>query len=84
MTKRIPLVLALALAALAGLATPASARWWGDGRWHYDERWHADRWHGYYYRPPPVVYSTPYAYGYYPPPVVYDAAPGINFNVRIP
>jgi hypothetical protein len=30
-----------------------------------------------------VVYGTPYNYGYYSPPVVYDAAPGINFNVRI-
>ena len=32
-----------------------------------------DRYYGYYYREPPVVYSTPYNYGYYPPPVVYNS-----------
>jgi len=84
MTKRIPLALVLALAAFAGLATPASARWWGDGGWHEDNRWAGDRWYGYNYRPPPVVYGTPYNYGYYSPPIVYDAAPGISFNIRIP
>ena len=30
MTKRIPLAVGLALAAVAGLAAPASARWYGD------------------------------------------------------
>jgi len=60
MTNRITFVLVLALAAFVGLATPASARWWGDGQWHDDNRWQGDRWHGYYYRPPPVVYATPY------------------------
>ena len=84
MQNRITVVFALALIALAGLATPASARWYGDGRWHEDNRWHGnDRWHGYTYRAPPVVYGTPYNYGYYAPPLVYDNAPGINFNVRI-
>ena len=70
MTKRITLAAVLALAAFAGLAAPASARWYGDGRWHEDNRWnnnHNNRWNGYTYRPPPVVYGTPYNYGYYAP-----------------
>ena len=83
MTKRI-LFAALLTLAVAGTAGSASARWWGDGRWHYDNRYHGDRWYGYTYRAPPVVYATPYNYGYYAPPLVYDAAPGINFSVRIP
>ena len=85
MTNRITLAIALAVAAFGALATPASARWDGDGRWHDDERWHNNnRYYGYEYRAPPVVYGTPYNYGYYSPPVVYDASPGITFNVRIP
>jgi hypothetical protein len=68
------------------LATPASAAWWGNGRWHYDDRWsnYNDRYYGYNYRAPPVVYSTPYNYGYYPPPAVYDRAPpGPGFSITI-
>ena len=71
----------LALAALAG---PASARWYGDGSWHEDDRYVAPAnryYNGYYYRAPPIVYSTPYNYGYYPPPVYYDNTPG--FTIRI-
>jgi len=85
MTNRITLAIALAVAAFGALATPASARWEGDGRWHEDTRWQDNsRHYGYEYRAPPVVYGTPYNYGYYAPPIVYDTAPGINFNVRIP
>ena len=58
MTRRIPLVLVLALAAVAGLVAPASARWWGNNGWYEDNRWAGDRWYGYNYRPPPVVYGT--------------------------
>lgn len=83
--NRMILAAALALAAFGGLATPASARWWGDGRWHEDERWNrGEHYYGYNYRPPPVVYGTPYNYGYAPPPVVYGAEPGVNLNVHIP
>ena len=50
--------LVLAHAALAGVAAPASARWWGDGRWHEDNRWHNNNhYYGYHYRAPPVVYA---------------------------
>ena len=68
----------------AGLAAPASARWYGDGRWHEDNRWNNNnnRWNGYTYRPPPVVYGTPYNYGYYAPPVIYDSAPGFSITIR--
>jgi hypothetical protein len=76
--------------ALVAVAAPASASWWGDGRWHEDNRWNNDnnnnknwnnRYYGYHYRDPPVVYATPYNYGYQPPPVVYDNTPG--FTIRI-
>ena len=83
MTKRMILAAALAVSALGALAAPASARWWGDGRWHYDNRWNSsDRYYGYYYRAPPVVYGTPYNYGYYSPPVVYDSTPGFSITIR--
>jgi len=84
MTKRI-VSLVLGVLALAAVAAPASAAWWGDGRWHSDARWHSwpDRYYyGYYYRAPPVVYSTPYNYGYYAPPVVYDNTPGFSISIR--
>ncbi|MSP77171.1 MAG: hypothetical protein EXR12_13665 [Rhodospirillaceae bacterium] len=81
--------LVLGTLTLAAMAGPASARWWGDGRWHDDNRWDGPRdnnqdryYNGYYYRPPPVVYGTPYNYGYAPPPVYYDnTLPG--FTIRI-
>ncbi len=84
-TKRIATAVALAVVASAALAAPARARWWGDGRWHDDDRGehHHGDYDGYHYRPPPVVYGTPYNYGDYPPPVVYDNAPGVGFNVHI-
>ncbi|HEY2873333.1 MAG TPA: hypothetical protein VGJ56_15525 [Reyranella sp.] len=86
MTKRILFAAALAALAVTGMANSASARWWGDGRWHEDDRWHQGphpSYYGNHYRPPPVVYSTPYNYGYTPPPVVYGGEPGLNFNVNI-
>ncbi len=86
MTKRIAAALAMAVIAGASLATPASARWWGDGRWHDDDRWreHHEHYYGYHYQPPPVVYGTPYNYGYAPPPVVYGAEPGVTFSFHVP
>jgi hypothetical protein len=82
MVKRIALTATLALVAGA-LAAPASARC-GDGRWQEDTRWHSnDRYYGYHYRTPPVVYTRPYNY-YYAPPVVYGAEPGLNFTIRVP
>ncbi|MFI4999760.1 MAG: hypothetical protein ACHQK9_07755 [Reyranellales bacterium] len=70
-----------ALVALATLAGPASARWYGNE--HYDNGWHGnEHYNGYYYRPPPVVYGTPYYNGYYyPPPVIYDNQPGITIRL---
>ena len=70
-----------ALVALAAMAGPASARWYEGNR--YDNGWHGnDHYNGYYYREPPVVYSTPYNNGYYyPPPVIYNNTPG--FTIRL-
>ena len=84
--KAIVLVAGLVVGAMA-LAAPASAAWWGNGRWHQDNRWtnYNDRYYGYNYRAPPVVYATPYNYGYVPPPVVYDnvvPAPGFSLTIR--
>jgi hypothetical protein len=84
MNKRIAIVAALALTAVAGLATPASARWWGDGHWHYDNRHWNNHYYGYHYQAPPVVYGAPYNYGYAAPPIVYGGEPGVNLNVHIP
>ena len=84
MTKRIALVAVLAAVAVAGLAAPASARWYGNGGWHRDNRAWDHHYYGYHYAAPPVVYGTPYNYGYVAPPVVYGGEPGINFNVHIP
>jgi len=74
--------------ALAAIAAPAGAYWDGNGQWRTDYRWdgprdphHDHRYNGYGYRPPPVVYNTPYNYGYYPPPVIYNNTPG--FTIRI-
>ncbi|NDH60110.1 MAG: hypothetical protein EBY18_00340 [Alphaproteobacteria bacterium] len=95
--SRIGLAASLVLGALAftAVAAPASAAWWGkDGQWHQDNRWNNNdnnnnrnnddwnnRYYGYHYREPPVVYGTPYNYGYQPPPVIYDNTPG--FIIRI-
>jgi hypothetical protein len=81
--KVIGLAAGLVVGTLA-LAAPASAAWYGNGGWHNDNRWsnYNDRYYGYHYRAPPVVYSTPYNYGYYPPPVVYDNTPGFTFTIR--
>lgn len=86
MTKRVATAIALTLVAVATVASPASARWWGDGRWHDDDRWgeRHERYYGYHYAPPPVVYAAPYNYGYVAPPVVYGAEPGISFSIRVP
>jgi hypothetical protein len=80
--KHIGLALCIVLGAMA-IAAPAGAWWGGDGRWHPDNRWqnYNERYYGYHYRAPPVVYATPYNYGYYAPPVVYDNTPG--FTIRI-
>lgn len=90
-SKRIGLAasLVLGLLSVAAVAAPASAAWWGNGQWHEDNRYYTNdrpndwnnRYHGYHYQPPPVVYSTPYNYGYQPPPVVYDNTPG--FSIRL-
>jgi hypothetical protein len=87
MTSRITLAVALAIAAFAGLATPASARWEGNGQWQQDNRWHGNnnnnnRYYGNQYRAPPVVYATPYNYGYRAPPVIYNSTPGITVQIR--
>ena len=80
----IGLAAGLVVGAIA-LAAPASAAWWGNGRYYYDSRWdnYNDRYYGYYYRAPPVVYSTPYNYGYYPPPVYYSPSPAPGFSIQI-
>ena len=87
-TKRIGWAGSVLLGALAiaAIASPASARWYGDGRWHEDNRWDRrddrnDRYYGNTYRAPPVVYGTPYNYGYAPPPVVYDNTPGFTIHI---
>jgi hypothetical protein len=79
----IGLAAGLVVGALA-LAAPASAAWWGNnGGYYYDNRWNNnDRYYGYSYREPPVVYSTPYNYGYYPPPVYYSPTPGFSLTIR--
>ena len=79
--KHIGLALGVVLGVMA-LAAPASAWWGGDGRWHPDNRWNNnDRYYGYHYREPPVVYATPYNYGYYAPPVIYDNTPGFTIHI---
>jgi hypothetical protein len=75
--------LVLGTLALAAIAGPASAAWYGNGQWHDDDRWRGNNhYYGYHYREPPVVYATPYNYGYVPPPVVYDNTPGFSINIR--
>ena len=79
-----------ALLAVGLFAGPASARW-GDNGYnnngynnngnHGDHDWNNN---GYYYRDPPVIYSTPNRY-YYPPPVVYGpqfSIPGLSIQIR--
>jgi hypothetical protein len=82
--------LVMGMLSVAAMTAPANAAWWGNGQWNQDTRydnrynnsndWN-NRYYGYHYRQPPVVYSTPYNYGYQPPPVVYDNTPG--FTIRI-
>jgi len=71
-----------AFVALSALAGPASARWYEENR--YENQWHGnDYYNGYYYRAPPVVYSTPYNSGYYyPPPVIYNSTPGLTIRLN--
>jgi hypothetical protein len=75
-----------ALLAAGMFAAPASARWGdndngnhGYNNGHQDRDWNNN---GYYYRAPPVVYSTPYQYGYYPPPPVVYGLPGLSIQIR--
>jgi hypothetical protein len=70
-----------AMLALGALASPASARWYGNGQWQGDNRGYENHYYGYNYQPPPVYYGTPYNYGYVAPPVYYDNTPG--FSIRI-
>ena len=79
--------LVLGTLSLAAVAVPANAAWWGNGQWQPDNRYYynnqQNRYYGYHYRAPPVIYSTPYNYGYVPPPVIYDNAPGPGFSIMI-
>jgi hypothetical protein len=71
-----------AMVALAALASPASARWNGNGQYQQDNRHWENHTNGYSYQPPPVIYSTPYNYGYQPPPVYYNGgAP--TFSIQL-
>jgi hypothetical protein len=79
LTAGIILSAMLAFGALAG-SVNADEHWRGNGG--YDHNWN-----GGYYRPPPVVYGSPYGssyYGtpYYAPPVVYGPAPGFSIQFR--
>ena len=80
--KHIGLALGVLLGTMA-LAGPAGAWWSGDGRWHPDNRWQErnERYYGYHYREPPVIYATPYNYGYYAPPLIYDNTPGFTIHI---
>lgn len=70
-----------AMLALGALASPASARWFGNGQWHGDDRRWDNHYYGYHYQAPPVIYGTPYNYGYQPPPVYYDNTP--TYTIRL-
>ena len=70
-----------AMLALGALASPASARWYGNGQWQDDNRNWNNHYYGYNYRTPPVYYGTPYNYGYQAPPVYYDNTPGLTFRI---
>ncbi len=71
-----------AMVALAALASPASARWNGNGQYQQDNRQWQNHTNGYNYQAPPVVYSTPYNYGYQPPPVVFEGGvPSISIQL---
>jgi hypothetical protein len=92
-----------AVLALGIFTVPADAQWnsytqWNDKEHPDQNHWNRDNWNRGYYRPPPVVYGSPYGssyYGrpyyapqyYYPPPVVYGPGigillPGISINIR--
>jgi hypothetical protein len=46
-----------AMLALAALASPASARWNGNGQYQHDNRQWQNHTNGYNYQAPPVVYE---------------------------
>jgi hypothetical protein len=67
---------------------PASAGWGYNNNYNNGyNNGHDWNNNGYYNRPPPVVYNTPYQSGYYPPPVVYGGGaqinlPGVSVQIR--
>ncbi len=96
--SRLPLKLlagvafAVAVLAASGYAAPAEAQWRGNDNRHYNNgnqynRGRPHGWNGGYYRPPPVIYGSPYGSSYYgapryyaPPPVIYG--PGLGFSLQ--
>ena len=92
-----------AMLVLGAFTVPANAQSNGNNQWdqknHPDQNhWNRDNWNRGYYRPPPVVYGSPYGSSYYgqpyyapqynyPPPVVYGPGigvilPGITINIQ--
>lgn len=83
--------LAFAILALGAYADRVSAQGRGNDSRHEHYRGNRDYHHGRtggYYRPPPIVYGSPYGpsyYGaprYYPPPVVYGPPFGFSIQIR--
>ena len=74
------LALGVLLAAGAFVASASAEDRRDDHRGGRNEHYYHDNrgWNGGYYRAPPVIYGSPYAYQpYYPPPVVYGPSVGI-------